>query len=194
MRKSFKLPGVDCPDCGAAIRLAVATRRASLDEARTTCERCGWQLDLMEESRGQVGKAKGKVKRLARSVTDAIVDVRKTLPRDRSEWRTVIRNPRHPFTAAVLTGLVLIALEMTGFGVFIAVVWILGNLILNPIGWVLIPAVVAIALVHRSRFRTEIREKLKQELDALHQRREAGELTDEEFKAQRAELIAKYFS
>jgi uncharacterized membrane protein len=88
----------------------------------------------------------------------------------------------------------LIALEMTGFGVFIAVVWILGNLILNPIGWVLIPVVVAIALVHRSRFRTEIREKLKQELDELHQRRETGQLTDEEYKAQRAELIAKYFS
>ena len=160
MKKSFKVPGVDCPDCGGTVRLDIATRRASLAVAKTTCERCGWSLDLMEESRGQVVKAKDKVKRLARSVSSAIVDVRKTLPRDRSEWSTIVRNPRHPFTAAVLTGLVLIALELTGFGVFIALVWILGALILNPLGWVLIPIVVAIALAHRSRFRTEIREKL----------------------------------
>ncbi len=194
MRKSFKLPGVDCPDCGAAIRLVVATRRTALEEARTACERCGWNLDLLEESRGQVGKAKGKVKRLARSVTDAIVDARKTLPRDRNEWAAIVGNPRHPFTLAVLTGLVLIALQLTGFGVFIALIWILASLILNPLGWVLIPIVVAIALAHRSRFRTEIREQLKKDLDALYARREAGELTDEEFKALRAEIIGRYFS
>ena len=194
MRKSFKLPGVDCPDCGAAIRLEITTRRTTLDEARTTCERCGWELDLLEESRGQVGKAKSKVKHLARSVTDAIVDARKTLPRDRNEWSAIVRNPRHPFTVAVLTGLVLIALQLTGFGVLIALIWILASLILNPLGWVLIPIVVAIALAHRSRFRTEIREQLKEELDALYERREAGELNDEEFKAQRAEIIARYFS
>jgi len=194
MRKSFKLPGVDCPDCGGAIRLEIATRRTALDEVRTNCERCGWQLDLLEESRGQVGKAKGKVKRLAKSVADAIVDARNTLPHDRSEWAAIVRNPRHPFTVAVLTGLVLIALQLTGFGVFIALIWILASLILNPLGWVLIPIVVAIALAHRSRFRTEIREQLKQELDALYARREAGELSDEEFKAQRAEIIGRYFS
>jgi hypothetical protein len=194
MRKSFKLPGVDCPDCGAAIHLEIATQRTTLERARTACERCGWELDLLAESRGQVGKAKGKVKRLARSVTDAIVDARNTLPRDRSEWATIVRNPRHPFTLAVLTGLVLIALQLTGFGVFIALIWILASLILNPLGWVLIPIVVAIALAHRSRFRTEIREQLKEELDALYARREAGELSDEEFKAQRAEIIGRYFS
>ena len=194
MKKSFKLPGVDCPDCGAAIRLEIATQRTTLDEARTTCERCGWGLDLLEESRGQVGKAKSKVKRLARSVTDAIVDARKTLPRDRSEWSSIVRNPRHPFTVAVLTGLVLIALQLTGFGVLVALIWILASLILNPLGWVLSPIVVAIALAHRSRFRTEIREQLKAELDTLSARREAGELSEDEFKAQRADIIAKYFS
>ncbi|UCF20023.1 MAG: hypothetical protein JSU87_01015 [Gemmatimonadota bacterium] len=194
MKKSFKLPGVECPDCGGSVRLEIATRRAGIEVAEATCERCGWSLDLMEESRGQVGKAKDKVKRLARSVSDAIVDVRKTLPRDRGEWATIVRDPRHPFTAAVLTGLVLIALELTGFGVFIALVWILGALILNPLGWVLIPIVVAIALAHRSRFRTETREKLKDELDALQRRRDAGELSDGEFRVERAEIIARYFA
>jgi hypothetical protein len=174
--------------------LSIATRRATLAEARATCERCGWSIDLLEESRGQVGKAKGKLKRLVRSVTDAIIDARKTLPRDRDEWATIVRNPRHPFTVAVLTGLVLIALQLTGFGVFIALIWILASLILNPLGWVLIPIVVAIALAHRSRFRTEIREKLKEELDSLYERREAGELNDDEFQARRSEIIARYFS
>lgn len=194
MKKEFKLPGVDCPDCEAAIRLRIVTRRATLEDARTTCERCGWELDLLAESRGQIAKASGKVKRLARSTADAIVDVRRTLPRDREEWAAVIRNPRHPFTAAVLTGLVLVALELTGFGVFLALAWILGSLILNPIGWILIPAVVAIALAHRSRFRTELREQLKHDLDELQRRREAGELSEDEFRAARSELISKYFS
>ncbi|MGD8867964.1 MAG: hypothetical protein PVI01_10040 [Gemmatimonadales bacterium] len=194
MQKNFKLPGVDCPDCAGALRLQIATRRTTLAEARATCARCGWAIDLIAESRGQVGKAKGKVKRLAKSVTDAIVDARNTLPRDRDEWAAIVRNPRHPFTLAVLTGLVLIALQLTGFGVFIALIWILASLILNPLGWVLIPIVVAIALAHRSRFRTEIREKLKEELDNLYAQREAGELSDEEFKEKRSEIIARYFS
>ena len=50
-----------------------------------------------------------------------------------------------------ITILVLFVMEMLGFRIFTAVTWILGNLILSPIGWILTIFVVVIVVVIRYR-------------------------------------------
>ena len=119
--------------------------------------------------------------------------LRDTLPKNREEWGQVVTNPQHPFTATLLVGLALILMEMSGFGIFLIVTWILGNLILSPLGWVLVPLVVAIAFAYRRYFKREKMRELKNQLDELEHRRDEGELTDEEFEAAREELLSRYF-
>ncbi len=194
MKKSFKLAGVDCPECDAAIRLEVESALPRLKAAKAACESCDWQLDLLEASRAQSAKFTDKAKSIAKGVAGGITEAGRSLPKDREQLKQAIRDPRHPFTAAVLTGLVLLAMEASGFGVFLALTWILGTLVLTPVGWLLIPAVVAIAFAYRSRFRAENRKQLQEELEVVEKQRESGELTEEEFKAARADLIAQFFS
>ena len=189
MDRSMRLPAIGCPDCKAEIDLAIGTAGASIQKLSASCSSCDWKLDLLEEARGQYAVNRDRAKKVSREVARTIAEARKHLPKDRDEWGEVLRNPRHPFTLAVLTGLVLVAMELSGFGIFLAVTWILGNLILNPVGWVLIPLIVAVAVMYRDRLRREKLKALKSKLDALDQQRDSGEITDEQCRRAKQELL-----
>jgi len=151
MEKSVSLPAIGYPDCKARVDLLIATAGASLRKLVINCTSCEWKLDLLEEAQNQYAVNRDRAKKVSREVSRTITEARQHLPRDRSEWSEVLRNPRHPFTLAVITGLALVAMELSGFGIFLALTWILGNLILNPVGWVLVPLLVAVAVMYPSR-------------------------------------------
>jgi hypothetical protein len=157
------------------------------------CTQCDWTEDILEKGGEKIEGSKEHLRKLSKELAQTLTKLRDTLPKNREEWGQVVTNPKHPFTATLLTGLVLIVMEVSGFGVFLAVAWILGNLILNPVGWLLIPLVVAIAFAYRRYFQREKMKKLKAELDELESQRDADELSEEAFEAAREELFARYF-
>ncbi len=116
------------------------------------------------------------------------------MPRDREDVKEALRNPKHPFTAAVLTGLVIVAMELSGFGIYMAVTTLLAALVLNPVGWVVVPLVVAIAFAYRGKLKSDRLEKLKGQIDDLEKQKEEGLLTPEQFEAARDELVTKLLS
>ena len=191
MRKSLRLPAVRCDNCGGDLTLVVDTSGLKLSSLRANCASCGHSIDLFAEVRGQAARSNSKLKSLSREVAGAIREARTHVPKDREELRQAIQNPKHPFTAAVLTGLVLVAMELSGFGIFMALPWILGNLILNPIGWVLIPVVVAVAIAYRSKLKSERLAELRTRLDDLQRQRDDGVLTQEQFETARDEAIQR---
>jgi hypothetical protein len=193
MINQFSLPGIACPKCGGKLALHVATRMVSITELKIRCEQCDYEEDILEKSGEKFEGSKKEVQRIAKEIADSIVKLRDTLPKDRDEWVDVVKNPRHPFTAALLTGFAIFMMELSGFGIFMAVTWILGNLILNPVGWVLVPIVVAIAFYFRGYFNRSQLTNLKQELTDLEQQRDTGILTEAEFEAAREKLLANYF-
>jgi cytochrome c-type biogenesis protein CcmH/NrfG len=80
-------------------------------------------------------------------------------------------------------------MELSGFGIFIALTWILGNLILTPVGWVVIPVVIAIAIAYREKLKKERLERLRHQLDELQRQLDDGDITQEQFEAARDEAI-----
>ena len=83
-------------------------------------------------------------------------------------------------------------LELSGFGVFMALTWIVGNLILNPVGWVLIPIVVAIIFHNRDLLTKSKISDLKEQLDNLQAQHVAGDINDVEYD--KDELHSSHFS
>ena len=189
MEKTFSLPAVSCPDCNAGIDLSIATAGASLKRLVINCTSCDWELDLLEEAQNQYAVNRDRAKKTSREVSRTIIQARQHLPRDKGEWAAVLRNRRHPFTLAVLTGLVIVAMELSGFGIFLALTWILGNLILNPVGWVLIPLLVAVAVMYRNTLRRDKIEALKRKLDDLDQQLQAGTISKEQHREMRREFL-----
>lgn len=193
MKKQFNLPGVSCEECGQALVLDIETKRVSIERLKVVCTQCDWEEDILEKGSEKFEGSKEHLRKLAKELAKTLTKLRDTLPKNREEWGQVVTNPKHPFTATLLVGLAIILMEMSGFGIFLVVTWILGNLILNPVGWILIPLIVAIAFAYRRYFKREQMGKLKTQLDELERKRDAGELTVEEFEAAREELIARYF-
>ena len=79
------------------------------------------------------GAAKRSAKAAAKNLSNALIEIKETVPKSREELVTVIRNPGTRFTATLLSGAVLVLMEMSGFGIFIVLAWVLANLILNPL-------------------------------------------------------------
>jgi hypothetical protein len=193
MEKILTLPGVSCNACGGELILCIQTKRVEILELKIKCRQCDYAEDLLERSNEKFEGSKKELQRVAKEISKSIVKLRDTLPKNKEDLAEVVKNPRHPFTAALLSGLVILMLELSGFGVFMAVTWILGNLILNPVGWVLIPVVVAIAFAFRSYFSRNKLKGLKERLAGLEQQRDTGILTIDEYEASRDELLSEYF-
>jgi hypothetical protein len=193
MKKQFTLPGVSCEECGGNLILEIQTKRVSIEQLRMRCTQCAWEEDLLEKGSQKLEGSKERLRKLAKELAKTLTKLRETLPKDREEWGQVVRNPKHPFTATLLVGILIIVMELSGFTVFLVVTWILGNLILNPMGWVLVPLVVAIAFAYRRHFKREKMKELQDQLDELERKRDAGEISDEEFEVAKEELFSKYF-
>jgi uncharacterized membrane protein len=193
MQKQFTLPGVCCEQCGGKLALDIETQRVSIERLKVVCTQCDWEEDILEKGSEKFEGSKEHLRKLSKELAKTLTKLRDTLPKNREEWGQVVGNPRHPFTATLLVGILIILMELSGFTVFLVVTWILGNLILNPVGWILVPLVVAIAFAYRRYFKRGKMKKLKEQLDELERRRDAGELSDEEFEAAKEELFSKYF-
>jgi hypothetical protein len=139
----------------------------------------------------QAGKRRSQ--ETASQIAKTLLRLKETLPKNKEEWGQVVKNPKHPFTAALLTGFLILLMELSGFGIYVIMAWILGNLVLNPFGWVLIPLTVAIVLTYRSYFKRDRLDKLKKQIKELEIKRDTGEITSEEFENRKNKLLADFF-
>lgn len=194
MEKRFRLPVASCDECQADLELRVVLSGVRLSALTVDCTACESHTDLLEGSRHQVARSKESLKRASREAARSIREARRFVPRDREDVKEALRNPKHPFTAAVLTGLVIVAMELSGFGIYMAVTTLLAALVLNPVGWVVVPLVVAIAFAYRGKLKSDRLEKLKGQIDDLEKQKEEGLLTPEQFEAARDELVTKLLS
>jgi len=135
-----------------------------------------------------------KGRRISKGLAQTLVSMKDNIPRDNDGLKKMITTPTHPFTAAVLTGILLIAMDISGFGVFVLVTWTLGNLILNPIGWVLIPVVVAIAFHLKRYFEHDRLNHLRVKKQSLAIRLQRGEIDQPEFERLEKQLFSDYLS
>ena len=193
MNKEFSIPAVNCPECKNDLSVKVNAGFNGIKELTLTCKSCSYKIDFLEKTGEAVEYSKEKVKKITKIVSDHLVELKETLPKSKEELKEAIQNPRHPFTAALLAGLVIMAMELSGFGIFMAMTWIIGNLILNPLGWVLIPIIVAIGVHYYSRFKDERFNDLKAAMKELEEKKLKSEISEDEYKKLRDELLVKYF-
>ena len=194
MNKQITIPGITCKSCGGTQNLAIQTKIVKITDLRLICQGCGIEEDILALGGDKYTQGKKEIKRLTKELSKSLVKLRKTLPKNKDEWSVVVTNPKHPFTAALLSGFVILLMELSGFGIFMAITWVLGNLILNPIGWVLIPLVVGTAFHYRDAFAKDKITELKDQLNALQEQHNTGTLTDVEYEQAKDELLASHFS
>lgn len=193
MQKQFTLPGTSCSECYAKLVTVIETKRFTISSLKIKCTQCDWSEDILEKGTEKIEANTEYLKQASREIADNIVKLRHTLPKDRAEWGKVVKDPKHPLTAFLLSGLAILLMELSGFGIFMAVTWILGNLILNPIGWVLVPIVIAIAFAYRRYFKKEHLNNLKTKLSELQAERDKGKLSKDEFQMAKDKLFEEYF-
>ena len=194
MKQQLSIPGITCKSCGGSQNLSITTNVIKISDLRLICQKCGVEEDILALGGEKYIQSKKEVKRLTKELSKTIIKLRKTLPKDKKEWSTIVTNTRHPFTAALLSGLIILMLELSGFGIFMALTWILGNLILNPVGWVLIPIVVAVVFHYRDLFAKNKISGLKEQLNNLQAQHEAGDLNDDDYGKAKDDLLANHFS
>lgn len=192
MRKGFRLPVLTCeaPGCTGDLEATVFTSTPYLE---IRCLDCGRELDLGQHGLRLARDVEREARRLAKVVARALVEIRDSAPRTTEDLKNAIRDPRHPFTATLIAGIAIVLMEMSGFGIFMALAWILGNLVLNPIGWVLIVPIIAIVVANRRIFERESFERISDDLKELQSRQDAGELTADEAEKLRREVLAQAF-
>jgi len=194
MKKQFTIPGITCNECGGKKVLHIRTKLVKITELKLICGGCELEEDVLELGGEKYTQSKKEIKRITKEISKSIIKLRSTLPKDKNEWANIVSNPKHPFTAALLSGLVLMMLELSGFGVFMALTWIIGNLVLNPVGWVLIPIVVAVVFHYRDSFTKNKISNLKEQLNELEKKRDSGDLNEVEFEEAKDDLLSGYFS
>lgn len=193
MKKQIAVPGIVCKKCSGKQVLYINTKLIKITELKLICTQCEKEEDILELGDKKYTQSKKEFKRITKEISKTIIKLRETLPKDKSEWGNIVSNPKHPFTAALLSGLVVLMLELSGFGIFMALTWILGNLILNPVGWVLIPVVVGIVFYYRDSFTKNKITDLKEQLKDLEVKRDVGDLSDGEYEEAKDKLLSGYF-
>ena len=194
MKKQISIPGISCKSCSGSQSLSIQTNVIKISDLRLICQDCGIEEDIIALGGEKYTQSKIEIKRLTKELSKTVFKLLKTLPKNKHDWGDVIKNPKHPFTAALLSGLVIILLELSGFGIFMALTWILGNLILNPVGWVLIPLVVGVVFHYRDLFTKNKISDLKDQLNNLQEQHNVGNLSDSEYDKAKEDLLASHFS
>jgi hypothetical protein len=193
MQQQFELPGISCEQCKGSLALSIETTGVKISILKIKCNQCGWEEDIFEKGNETYKAGKKHAEKVTQQIAKNLLKMKETLPKDGKEWGQVVTNPKHPFTAFLLTGLAIALMELSGFGIFAAVTWILAHLILNPVGWVLVPLVVAVGFSFRGYFKRDKIEKLKNKLKEFEHQRDIGELTQEEFEIQKDKLFKEFF-
>ena len=198
MNKTFVIPYTNCQECKTSDRtgqylLVADYGPGGLKVLEIRCTNCSWKADLLEATNRQTTEAKQKASRLGKHLAKTLILMKNTLPKDKTALKEVVVNPQHPFTAALLAGLVILAMELSGFGVFAFATWVLAHLILNPVGWVLVPVVVAVALSYRNGFKKESIDELRASIGELDREVADGKISRVEYEASRDQLLASHF-
>ena len=194
MRHQFDLPGISCEQCKGSLALGIEIIGVNILIQEIKCKQCGWEENIFEKANETYKVGKKRAKEAVDQIVKTLLKLKDTLPKDREEWGQVVTDSRHPFTAFLLTGLVILLMELSGFGIFMVIPWILSHLILNPVGWVLVPLVVAIGFSFRGYFRRDKLEKLKAKLKELEHQRDVGEIAQEEFEIRKNNLFTEFFA
>lgn len=199
MNKTFYIPYIICQDCkytslkGQYV-LVADYGPTGIKALKISCTTCQWKTDLLEVANRQTTEVKQKASKLGKQLAKSLIQMKNTLPKDKNGLKEVVTNPQHPFTAAVLAGLVILAMELSGFGVFAFATWVLAHLILNPVGWVLAPVVVAVALAYKNGFKKENIDQLRASIVELDRNVADGKISRSEYEILRDQLLAAHFS
>ena len=193
MKKELILPFVSCDNCNGDLYLVINTKRVKIESLKAVCRECEYSIDLIEKTHDKITEGEEKAKEITKRLTNKLIELKDTIPKDKDQLKEVVTNPKHPFTAALLTGLLLIIMEFSGFGVFMLITWILGNLILNPVGWVLIPVIVAIVIKHRNIFKKSKIEDIKRKLLELEEKLNSGKITKEQYEIEKEIILTEAF-
>ena len=192
MEKTFPLPGISCDACKAPVVLQLATSGLGISAVKIRCTQCDWESDILEKGGDAYDAGKKRLKDAAKQIAKTMIKLKDSLPRNRDDWKQVIKDPKHPFTAALLALFLLVLMESSGFGVFLLLTWVLGNLVLNPLGWVLVPIIVAIVFHYRRHFTQDRLAALKTKLEELDQRRQREEISQEQYTQERDTILQEH--
>jgi len=165
-----------------------------LKEARLECSTGEETIDLLEKADDLTEEAKSKVEDVTERILESLRNLKQDVPTDTDELRAIANDASHPVTATILSGFVLLASEISGFGVFALVTTILGTIVLTPTGWVFIPAIVYVLFAYRKSLKEENLENLKAKIEKLDSKLEEGEITKDEYRERRNDLIEGHFS
>ncbi|MFN8491021.1 MAG: hypothetical protein U0350_25730 [Caldilineaceae bacterium] len=193
MQRQFELPGISCEQCNGKLTLFINTQSVNISTLKIVCKQCNWEEDILEKGSQAFDTNKKRVKDATSEIAKSLLKLKNTLPKNKEEWGQVVKNPKHPFTATLLSALIILLMELSGFGIFMVITWILANLVLNPIGWFLIPLIVAIGFTYRSYFKRDRLNELKVKLSELEHKRDQGEITQEVYEVERNRLLSNYF-
>ena len=105
MEKQFRLPGISCEYCNAGLYLIMKTNWLKVDSLILFCRECYSKQDLLEEVGDTLDDTKQKAKQLVEKLSKTLLELKDTLPKDKEQFKDVVKNPKHPFTVTLLTGL-----------------------------------------------------------------------------------------
>ena len=194
MEKTFKLPLVKCDYCKSDFSLIVEWNGFKLGNLFLKCKFCDNDINIYEKSSNLYKSQKQKLKPLIKRLTKLILEAKEHVPKNKDELDDAIKNPSHPFTATVITSIIILLMEMSGFTIFMVVSWILGNLILTPLGWFLIPVIVAIVFTHKEKLKSEKMRKMGEKLKVLDKKLDEKKISKDEFEKERNKLFDIYFN
>jgi gas vesicle protein len=194
MKKKLNIPLLQCDQCKNEYNLIVETEGIKLNELYLDCKNCDQQINILEKTSDLYNEQKERLKPLLDRLTKLIIEAKDHVPKNQPDLQEAIKNPRHPFTAAVITAIVILLMELSGFGIFMILTWILGNLILNPMGWVIIPSVVAIVFTHRESLKNKKIKEMGKLIKDLEEKLNNNEIDKEEFDKKRDEIFKQYFN
>jgi len=194
MKKKLSVPLIQCDQCKNEYNLVVETEGIKLNELYLACKNCDQQINIFEKTSELYKEQKERLKPLLDRLTKLIIEAKDHVPKNQPDLQEAIKNPRHPFTAAVITAIVILLMELSGFGIFMILTWILGNLILNPMGWVIIPSVVAIVFTHRESLKNKKIKEMGRLIKDLEEKLNNNEIDKDEFDRKRDEIFEQYFN
>ena len=193
MKKTIEIPIIQCDNCGSKYNLGIKISGITITSLLLSCIKCDEEINILEKSSELYSEQKKRLKPLIKRLTKLIIEAKDHIPKNKEDLSIAIKNPKHPFTASVITALVILLMELSGFGIFLVMAWLLGNLVLTPIGWVLIPIVVAVTFTHRKSLKNKRMKEFGRLIKALEEKLNNNIITKEEYEVKKEELFNQYF-
>lgn len=96
---------------------------------------------------------------------------------------------KRPFLVATIAVLVIFLMEMSSFRIFQIISWILGHLILSPIGWIGIPIIVFFVIKHKNSKKKDKINLFNNALNDIEVKFNNGEISKADFDTRKEELL-----